>query len=220
MGTSVNKVTPIKASLDFAGLGPTDLYAFGCSVYAGMNNNPAFTQPPVEMPTLKSTLDGYNTFIAAALDGSKKVLVQRNHRGEALIKILKELAHYAGQASKDDMTIFASSGFKAVSKVRTAKPPMSQSIRKITDGPGSGQLLVSLVRVAGALSYEVRWVPVATATTASGTAPAWVSTLVKSTHPPATVSNLTPGTNYQFEVRVLSKRGWSDWGGAVTRFAI
>jgi len=219
MGTSVKKVTPIKASLDFAGLAPADLYTFGSSVYAGMNNNPAFTQPPVDMPTLKSTLDGYNTLMAAALDGSKKVLVQRNHQGEVLIKILKELAHYAGQASKDDMTIFASSGFKAVSKVRTATPSMSQSIRKITDGPNSGQLLVWLVKVAGALSYEVRWVPVAAATT-SGTAPAWVSTLVASTHPPATVSNLTPGTNYQFEVRVLSNRGWSDWGGAVTRFAI
>jgi hypothetical protein len=218
MGTSTKKVTPIKASLDFAGLGPTDLYAFGSSVYAGMNNNPAFTQPPVDMPTLKSTLDGYSTFMAAALDGGKKVILQRNHQGEVLIKILKELAHYAGQASKDDMTIFASSGFKAVSKVRTVTPPMSQSIRKITDGKSSGQFLVWLLKVAGALSYEIRWVPVAAIAT-SGTAPAWVSTLVPSTHPPVTVSNLTPGTSYQFEVRVLSKNGWSDWGGAVKRSA-
>ena len=112
MGTSVTKVTPIKASLDFAGLGPTDLYAFGCSVYAGMNNNAAFAQPPVDMPTLKSTLDAYNTFIAAALDGSKKVLVQRNHQGEVLMKILKQLAHYVESASKDNMTTFTSTGFE------------------------------------------------------------------------------------------------------------
>ena len=201
MGTSVTKVTPIKVSLLFVTAAPADLYTFAGSVYSGMNGNAAYPTPPVDMLTLKAAVDAYDTLLAAALDGSKKVLVQRNHQGEALIKILKELAHYAGQASKDDMTIFASSGFKAVSKVRTAKPPMSQSIRKITDGPGSGQLLVSLVRVSGALSYEVRWVPVATATTASVTALAWVSTLVKSTHPPATVSNLTPGTNYQFEVQ-------------------
>jgi hypothetical protein len=84
--------------------------------------------------------------------------------------------------------------FQAISKVRTVTPPISQSIRKITGGPNSGQLLVWLVKVAGALSYEVRWVPVATATTVTATAPA--STLVASTHPPATVSNLTPGTNY------------------------
>jgi hypothetical protein len=117
------------------------------------------------------------------------------------------------------MTTFTSSGFQAVSKVRTVTPPLSQSIRKITEGSNSGQLLVWLVSVAGALSYDVRWSPAATAATAAAT-PAWTSTLVPSTHPPAAVSNLTPGTIYQFEVRVLSKTGWSDWGGSATRMAI
>ena|SRR5579862_9100342 len=218
--TKKAKVTPIKASLAFAQLMAANLYTFGCSIYAGMNNNPAYPQPPVDMPTLKSTLDGFNTLVAAALDGSKKVLAQRNHQGEGLIHILKELAKYVESACKDDMTTFLSSGFQALSKVRTVTPPLSQSIRKITDGPNSGQLYVWLVKVAGALSYEVRWLPVATATTAPGTVPVWASAVVATTHPPATATNLIPGTNYQFEVRVLSKTGWSDWGGAVTRFAI
>ena len=213
------KVTPIKASLAFASLIPANLYTFGCSVYAGLNNNPAYPQPPVDMPTLKSALDGYNTLIAAALDGSKKVLTQRNHQGEVLIKILRQLAHYVEAACKDDMTIFTSSGFQPVSKVRTATPPLSQSIRKITEGPNSGVLLVWLLAVAGALSYELRWAPVATGSSAT-TAPAWVSSLIPSTQPPATVPNLTPGTIYQFEVRVLTKNGWSDWSGNATRMAI
>src|SRR5689334_14831813 len=103
---------PIKASLGFIRLAPADLYTFGCSIYTGVNNNPAYTQPPVDMLTLKSTLDGYNTLIAAALDGSKQVLAERNRQGEVLIKILKQLAHYVESASKDDMTTFTSSGFK------------------------------------------------------------------------------------------------------------
>ena len=218
MATS-KKVTPIKASLAFTQDGPADLYPFGCSVYAGMNNNPAYPQPPVDMATLKSTLDGYNTLIAAALDGSKKVLVQRDHQGEVLKKILKELAHYAQSASKDDMTIFTSSSFQAVSKVRTATPPLSQSIRKITQGSSSGVLLVWLAAIAGALSYEIRWVAVPAGTTIPA-APAWTSILVPSVRPPATVSDLTPGTNYHFEVRVLTNSGWSDWGGWATRMVI
>jgi hypothetical protein len=148
------KATPIKASLAFASLMPANLYTFGCSIYAGLNNNPAYPQPPVDMPTLKSALDGYNTLIAAALDGSKKVLTQRNHQGEVLMKILKQLARYVEQACKDDMTIFTSSGFQAVSKTRATAPSLSQSIRKITQGSSSGVLLVWLVAVAGALSYE------------------------------------------------------------------
>jgi Fibronectin type III domain len=207
---------PIKASLAFTQLAPADLYQFGCSIYAGVNNNPAYSQPPVDMPTLKSTLDGYNTLIAAALDGSKKVLTERNQQGKVLIKILQELAHYVQSASKDDMTTFTSSGFQAISKVRATTPSLSQSIRKISQGSASGVLLVSLVFVAGARSYEIRWAPAGT----TPPAPAWTSITVPSVHPPATVSNLTPGTNYQFEVRVYRKSGWSDWGGSVTRMVI
>jgi hypothetical protein len=210
---------PIKASLGFIQLAPADLYTFGCSIYAGVNNNPAYPQPPVDMPTLKSTLDGYNTLTVAALDGSKQVLAERNRQGEVLIKILKQLAHYVESASKDDMTTFTSSGFQAVSKVRTSKPSLSEFIRKITQGSSSGVLLVWLAAVAGALSYEVRWVAVPAGTTTPA-APAWTIILVPSVHPPVTVSNLTPGTNYQFEVRVLTKSGWSDWGGSATRMVI
>ena len=217
--TKKPKVTPIKASLAFASLIPANLYTFGCSVYAGLNNNPAYHQPPVDMPTLKSALDGYNTLIAAALDGSKKVLTQRDHQGGVLIKILKQLARYVGEECKDDMTIFTSSGFQAVSKTRATTPTLSQSIRKITQGSSSGVLLVWLVAIAGALSYEIRWVAVPAGGSLPAT-PAWASMLVPSTHPPTPVSNLTPGTTYQFEVRVLSKTGWSDWTGSATRMVI
>ena len=219
MSTTTKKVTPIKVSLAFVQAAPADLYTFGSSVYAGMLNNPAYTTPPVDMPTLKSTLDGYDTLNVAALDGGKKVIAQRHHQGEALIKILRQLAHYVEANCKDDMTIFASSGFQAVSKVRTTTPSLSQSIRKITDGLISGQLLVFLIAVAGALSYEVRWAPVTTAAATAPATPAWTSALVALTVPPMTVSNLTPGTIYQFEVRVLSKTGWSDWTGMTTYMA-
>lgn len=217
--TTQGKVTPIKASLAFVKAAAGDLLAFASSVYSGMNGNAAYSNPPVDMPTFKSTIDAYATLQAAALDGSKKVITARNHQGEVLIKILRQLAHYVEAACKDDMTTFSSSGFQAVSKVRTVTPPLSESIRKITEGLNTGVLLVWLLAVVGALSYEVRWAPAPTGSAATATT-AWTSLLVPSTQPPATVSNLTPGTVYQFEVRVLTKTGWSDWGGTATRMAI
>src|SRR5437016_3138366 len=107
------KVTPIKASLAFVRAAAGDLFAFAGSVYGGMNGNAAYPNPPVDMPTFKTVIDTYNTLLAAALDGSKKVLTERNHQGEVLIKILRQLAHYVESACKDDMTIFSSSGFQA-----------------------------------------------------------------------------------------------------------
>jgi hypothetical protein len=176
--TSTTKVTPIKASLAFVKAVPADLYTFAGSVYRGMKSNAAYPNPPVDMPTFKTAIDTFGTLNAAALDGSKKVLTQRNHQGGGLIKILRQLVHYVEAACKDDMTIFSSSGFQAVSSAPT--PPLSQSIRKITEGPNSGVLLVWLLAVAGALSYELRWASIATGSFATA-APAWTSSLVVST---------------------------------------
>src|SRR6516162_8046724 len=116
MTTTTKKVTPIKASLAFVKAAAADLYTFAMSVYTGMNGNAAYPNPPVDMPTFKTAIDTFGTLVTAALDGSKKVLTQRNHQGEALIKILRQLAHYVEGACKDDVTIFSSSGFKAASK--------------------------------------------------------------------------------------------------------
>src|SRR5690242_10359423 len=118
--TTKAKVTPIKASLSFVKAAAADLYAFASSVYSGMNGNAAYPNPPVDMPSFKAAIDAYDTLLAAALDGGKQVLTARNHQGEVLIKILRQLAHYVEAACQDDITIFSSSGFQAVSKVRTA----------------------------------------------------------------------------------------------------
>src|SRR4051812_22973140 len=79
--TTKAKVTPIKVSLAFVKAVPADLYTFASSVYTGMNGNAAYPNPPVDMPTFKTAIDTYNTLLPAALDGSKKVLTQRNHQG-------------------------------------------------------------------------------------------------------------------------------------------
>src|SRR5579862_2714751 len=171
MTTQLDNTTPIKASLAFVKAAAADLYTFAMSVYNGLNGNAAYPNPPVDMPTFKAAIDTYGTLVTAALDGGKKVLTQRNHQGEALIKILRQLAHYVEGACKDDVTIFGSSGFQAVSKVRTSTPPLSESIRKITEGPNSGVLLVWLLAVSGARSYEVRWAPVTTGPSATPPAP-------------------------------------------------
>jgi hypothetical protein len=54
-------VTPIKASLAFVQAPPDNLYTFGTAIYAGMDNNSAYPSPPIDMPTFKATLDGYQT---------------------------------------------------------------------------------------------------------------------------------------------------------------
>jgi hypothetical protein len=93
---------------------------------------------------------------------------------------------------------------------------LSQFIRKIDQGTNSGQLLVTIVAVPGASSYELRWAPLGT----DGTPGPWTNQLLNKTRPPMSITALTPGTTYVFRVRSFSDSGFSDWSDSVTRMCI
>ena len=208
----MTKVKPIKAQLAFTKVAPPDVLFRANAVYAGMFNNPAYSTAPVDMGTFKADIDGLSAAITAALDGGKKAIADLRHQVEVVIKALRQLGHYVEAACKDDMTIFMSSGFLAQGSVRTTTPPLTESIRKIEAGANSGQLLVTIVADRRAFSYELRWAPVT-----NGSPGTWTTQAVTTARPASLVGNLTPGTIYAFQVRALSKQGYSDWSDPVTR---
>ena len=184
------------------------------AVLAGIFTAPAeYPNPPVDMATFKSSVDTLSSDITAALDGGQKAIAQRNHQMQVVNKLLGQLAHYAEASCKDDMTTFLKSGFEAVSTTKSPSQPLSQFIRKIDQGTNSGQLLVTIVAVPGASSYELRWAPLGT----GGTPGPWTNQLLNKTRPPMSITGLTPGMTYVFEVRSFSDSGFSDWSDSVTR---
>jgi hypothetical protein len=132
--------------------------------------------------------------ITAALDGGQKAIAQRNHQAEVVIKMLRQLAHYAEANCKDDMTTFLKSGFEAASTTKSPSQALSLFIRKIDQGTNSGQLLVTIVAVPGASSYELRWAPLGN----GGTPGPWTNQTVGKTRPPTSITGLTPGVTYCF----------------------
>jgi len=203
--------------IGFTKTAPTELLARGNAVYTGITTNTAdYPNPPVDMATLKAALDIYSSTITAALDGGSKAIAERNHQGEVVIKILRQLAHYVEAACKDDMPTFLKSGFQPVVIQRAAAPLLSQFIRKIEQGATSGQLLVTIAAVPGALTYEVRWAPLG----AGGVPGTWTTLPVAKTRPATSVTGLTPGTAYAFQVRSFSQSGYSDWSDSVTRMSM
>jgi len=211
------KATPIKAMIGFTKTAPTELLARGNAVYTGITTNTAdYPNPPVDMATLKAALDTYSSTITAALDGGSKAIAERNDQGEVVIKVLRQLAHYVEAACKDDVPTFLKSGFQPVVIQRAAAPLLSQFIRKIEQGATSGQLLVTIAAVPGALTYEVRWAPLG----AGGVPGTWTTLPVAKTRPATSVTGLTPGTAYAFQVRSFSQSGYSDWSDSVTRMSM
>jgi hypothetical protein len=204
----------IRVLLNFTKTTAVEFLARCNAVYVGLNLNPAYPNPPISMPDLRATIDAYSAAITAALDGGgAKAIAHRNAVGERLRRMLRQLANYVEANCNGDMTTFLSSGFQAVSSARTRTLPVSESIRKIVPGSTSGEVVVTLVPVPGAVSYELRWAPI----TSGGSPEEWKKQSVAQIRPPSSIGGLTPGTAYAFQARALTRSGLTDWSVPVNR---
>src|SRR5262249_9379882 len=208
------KIKPIKASLGFKKASANDVWARGNAVLAGIfADKDDYPSPPIDQAMLKSQLDTLSAGISASLDGGKKAIAEREHQKEVVIKSVRQLGHYVEENCKDDMTTFLKSGFQPVSSTRTVGTPASEWFRKIVAGKNSGQLEVSLMAQADAISYLLRWAAVSQ----GGSPGTWTEQPVGRIKPPVGVSGLTPGASYAFRDRALTNFGYSDWSESVTR---
>jgi hypothetical protein len=202
----------IKALLGFQGTSDSDLLTLLNHVHDSMASNPAYPSPPVAMADFKTAIDSYATWIFDAEDGGKKsVSAMKKQRG-VVIKLVTLLGHYVESACDDDLATFNSSGLTAASSTKTPPQPLTQSVIKYVDrGANTGQIVVKPDTQKGAVSYEVRYATVP----AAGATPTWAS-IVQTSPKGFTVTGLTAGTAYEFQVRALGRLGYADWSEPVT----
>jgi hypothetical protein len=178
-----------------------------------MTNNSAYTNPPVALTDFKSAIDSFSVLVTDALDGGKKVISAKKKQREVVVKMVTLLGHYVEAACNDDVATFDTSGFTAVSTVRTPAQPLSgASISWVDRGANSGQVLVRIAPITGAVSYELHHGLVGN----GGAPPAIWTTLALAGTKTVTLDNMTPGANYAFQVRGLGRLGYSDWSNSVT----
>jgi len=212
----MTKPKPIKASLGFKKSSAGDVVARANAVFDGVYTaKEDYPAPPIDPATLKTQIDALSAAMTAALDGGKKAIAAREHQKEVVIKSLRRLGHYVEDNCKDDLPIFLKSGFQPITTTRTLLQAVSDAIRKIVPGKNSGHVLVSLVARQDALSYQLRWAPVGP----GGIPGNWTEQPVGRTKPAASVTGLTPGTAYAFQVRAVTNSGYTDWSESVTRIS-
>jgi Fibronectin type III domain len=203
----------LKGLIGLVKLAPTALRVFAMKIYAGMNGNPAFPNPPVSMKALKTQIETYSALIVEALHGDRRVIAQRDRQGRVLIGMLRQLESWVQYVSGEDEAMFISSGFEIAKTTRNQTPPLSKSIRRIEFGDKSGELRLKAIAVSGAHSYEVRWA----ARLADGSGDKWIKKSFGSTKRYLTITGLTPGTFYLFQVRALLGTEFTDWSDSVTK---
>ena len=214
MTTTVNTKS-IKAVLGFTKVTDDALVTFVNAVHDGMNGNPAYPAPPVDMATFEAAIVSLTSLVAAAADGGKKAITLKDKQRAATIKIVLQLGHYVEIACNDDMATFTSSGFVAVSTTRTPPQPLPIPTLKTVNQGNTGQMLVAPQAVSGALSYDVRYAPVV-----AGATPTTFTTVTLTSSKAAPINGLTPGTVYTFQIRALGRLGYTDWSDAVNRMCI
>ena len=210
MSTIVKK---LKALLGFKGTSDTDLIQQLINVAKGLTGNPNFQNSPVDLATFKSGTDTLTVLVTEAADGGKKAITAKNKQREVMIKQHTLLGHYVEAMSNDDPAIFATSGFVAASTTRVPPQPLPPaSIVWIDRGPVTGSVVVKVKAVRKAVSYDLHYGVVTT----PGTPPASWTLLRLPGSKTVTVSNLTPGATYAFQVRALGQLGYTDWSDPMT----
>lgn len=207
----MSKPKMIKPIDGFVGVSDADVLSRGTNIQTCMAGNVNFPSPPVDLAALKTALDAFSGLIAQALDGSKKVIAEKNKQRTAVIKMLRLLGRYVEVACKDDMAIFLTSGFKPAPTTKTTTPPLTEKIRKVAHGANSGEIDIWLKAVARASSYEFRY-----AVANAGAATTWTTMPLSTVKAPVGLKGLTPATMYLFQARALVKNTYTDWSDAVS----
>jgi hypothetical protein len=210
--TVTNKAKKIKASLGFEKVPDNDLLKRLDAICVGLTGNSAFTNLPVDIGAFKAAVDSYHVLTTDALDGGKKAVSAKRKQRAVVIQMATQLGHYVEAACNNDFATFTTSGFVAVSNMRTLPQPLAPAAIKWVDrGPTSGSILVKVTGLRGALTYDLRYALFS----AGGTPGSWIS-LTLTSPKTVTLNNLTPGATYVFQVRALGKLGCTDWSDSTT----
>jgi|SRR5579883_899650 len=213
MTTKASKPKLIKPLEGYTNMTDADIVARATAVLAGMTGNSNFPNLPVDLGKFKADVDALSNLISEGLDGSKKVIAQKNKQRHVVIKSLKLLARLAEVQSDGDEAIFKSSGFEPASTTRVPPGPLPLPIIRSADhGALSGEIVVQVESIPKAKNYEFRFGAVV-----NGAPPtSWTSKVVSKVKPPVGFQGLTPGTVYAFQVRAFGPLGYTDWTDSTT----
>ena len=205
MTTTVKK---LKALISFQGTSDAAMIQQLLNGYKGLNGNSKFPASPVDLVTFKSGIDTLSTLVTDAADGGKKAITAKNKQRGVMEKQYAQLGHYVEAASNDDPAIFSTSGFVAAPTQKSAPQPLPDAfIDWIDRGAVTGSVVVKPKGLPKALSYTLQYGVVTT----PGTLPTSWATLTLPGSKRVTISNLTPGANYAFQIRALGRLGYTNW---------
>src|SRR2546423_6733138 len=106
------KTKLIKPLDGFSGVSDAEVIVRCNAIHNNLNGNSHFPVPPVDLGTLRNEIDKFSAMAAEALDGSKKVIAERNKQRGVVIGMIRLLGRYVEITSNGDMSVFQTTGFQ------------------------------------------------------------------------------------------------------------
>src|SRR5436190_17373281 len=105
----------VRVKLNYSRLSHAEVATEAVAVIDGLTNNSNFTTPPIAPADLKAQVEIYVSLIAAANDGGKRAIIERDKQQAVVVKMLRQLGHWVEANCKDDPGILESSGYHQAS---------------------------------------------------------------------------------------------------------
>ena len=144
----------LQVRLGFRNSTDQQLVVIAASVLAGMKDNKNFPDPPVPLSSVETALGEFTRAIAVQGEGGPAATADKRNKRDALMVLLRRLAHYVEANCRNDLSILLSSGFMARNPSRTRTPLLVPAITAIGHGRTT-QLLLRVRAIANARCYEV-----------------------------------------------------------------
>ena len=184
-------------------------------VLTNLYGNANYPNPPVDTKTLQAGLTTFTDAIAAQKQGGTAATAAKNQARVALIALLRQLAMYVQTTVQANpafgLAELLGSGFDAASTSRARHPLATPTIIKISN-TGAAQLTLRAKGSANARTYEAQYQII------DKDGPGeWIDAGLFSSTRGMTITGLTPGTLYSFQVRAVGgSLGYSQWSDAVS----
>src|SRR5438876_5916376 len=206
----------VKPVLGFKTQSDQQIVTTASAVIKEMTGNTAFSNPPVELKAVQAAVDELNAAIAAQVQGGTAATAVKNNKREAVVTLLRKLAHYVHDNCNNDPAALLSSGFQLATSSRARYPVAKPKIVSIGFGQ-STELILKVSPIGNARCYDVQFAPVG-ANNAPGE---WKHAGLFTNSRSILVGGLIPGTTYVFQVRAVGgTNGYSDWSDPVARMAV
>jgi hypothetical protein len=171
-------------------------------IIAGMTGNTAF---PTPMPALADVIAARNAYTAAVTAGQDSRLgrSQRTKTRQALVALLRPLAHYVEDTCVGDRTLLIGSGFPLQQSRAPVGSLAAPAQVRLVKGKTSGTAIARCQRNAQARGYHWRLAPAAT--------PTVFSPVVTTFSAHVEFDSLASMTVYIVQARAVGTAGTGDW---------